>query len=168
MLFRSENMTVDIPFIADLPEEVYKYAKAIKCNNTTEIDCKLVANRIITNYSTPRSPKNTDLLFYLYSDEYCYRLLHITYADVRSYSCLNLGGIASKRISSSIEFVNKGMSTQVELKPSNEYMLDIHEAFKTIIDTPSGSKITVPITLGSSKSGKGVVLLHCIGKLYYV
>jgi len=159
-----ENITIDVSFIADLPENMYRYARAIKCSNTRNVDCKLISSRILANYSTPSSPTNTDLLFYLYSDEYCYRLLAIIYVEVRAYTCLNLGGIASKRIETSVEFVNKKEMTQVEFQTNNENRLEIDLHYIHPLDSVFESKISVPITVKSSKVGKSTVLLHCIGK----
>jgi hypothetical protein len=159
-----ENMTIDVSLIADLPETMYRYAKAIKCSNTQTVDCKLISSRILANYLTPSSPNNTDLLFYLYSDEYCYRLLAIIYVEVRTYRCLNLGGVASKRIETSVEFVNKKEMTQVEFQTNNENRLEIDSRYVHPLDSLFNNTINIPITVKSSKVGKSTVLLHCIGK----
>eukprot|EP00826_Nyctotherus_ovalis_P011509 TRINITY_DN12993_c0_g1_i1.p1 TRINITY_DN12993_c0_g1~~TRINITY_DN12993_c0_g1_i1.p1 ORF type:complete len:299 (-),score=55.31 TRINITY_DN12993_c0_g1_i1:110-1006(-) len=162
-----ENMTVDVSLITNLSENMCKYAKAIRCSNTTEVTCKLISNRILANHLTPSSPHNSELLFYLYSDEYCYRLLAIIYIDVRAYSCLNLGGIASKRIETSVEFTNRRESTQIELQANNEERLEIDSHCINPLDAPSTSSITIPLTIKSSRTGKSTVLLHCFGNVKY-
>jgi len=157
-----EKRVVDMPLIADLPNDVYRYAKSIKCS-TNKVECKMYENRISSNYAVGSAPIDSELFVFLYSDEFCYRLLSIIYVIIRPYSCIDLSGIAGKKMEVDLEFINHGVTTQIEIKASNEQILQIDEKSAGILSSEAGSAIKVKLLIGTFKPGKSHALLHCIG-----
>ena len=88
-----ENNVVDIPLQSEIPSSISDYPKSVLCNNP-QVSARLNENRLLVNFASPKSPTDTELLFFLFADEYKYTTLSILYAIVRSYSCVDVNQIA--------------------------------------------------------------------------
>lgn len=155
-----EKQTVGIRLNTDLPKDSYKYIKAVRSNGKSKFDWIASEGKLIANYDVPESPKNMQLLFYLYSDEYCYHLLSIIYVEIRAYKFTDFVGVVAKEISTSV-VIAKQEVIQIELKASNNKELTLKEKYSGIINCKKD--LVVPISIRSFRIGKQQLLLHCLG-----
>ncbi len=102
-----ENRIVDIPLVADLPADVYKYAHAVRCSDP-KVEVKLTEDRLAANFVAPASPADSELFFFLYSDEYCYKMLSAVCVQLRTHTCIDIAGIAGKRLDQHLDFTSIG------------------------------------------------------------
>lgn len=154
-----EAQTVGIRLNADLPKDSYKYIKAVRSNGKSRFDWVSSEDKLVANLDVPLSPGNSHLLFYLYSDEYCYRLLSIVYAEVRAYKFSEFKGVVAKEIKTEVR-IEKQEGVQMELKASSKEMA-MKEKYAGIFKCKKKTK--VPLSIRSFRIGKQHLLLHCLG-----
>eukprot|EP00826_Nyctotherus_ovalis_P000891 TRINITY_DN10073_c0_g1_i3.p1 TRINITY_DN10073_c0_g1~~TRINITY_DN10073_c0_g1_i3.p1 ORF type:complete len:650 (+),score=178.43 TRINITY_DN10073_c0_g1_i3:95-2044(+) len=154
-----EAQTVGIRLNADLPKDSYKYIKAVRSNSKSKFDWVSSEDKLIANFDAPLSPGNSHLLFYLYSDEYCYRLLSIIYAEVRAYKFNEFKGVVAKEIKTEVR-IEKQEEVQMELKASSKEVA-LKEKYAGIFKCKK--KTAVPLSIRSFRIGKQHLLLHCLG-----
>ena len=159
-----ENQTVGIRLNTDLHKDYYKHIKAVRSNGKSKFDWLSSEDKLVANFEAPESPKNTQLLFYLYSDEYYYHLLSIIYVEIRSYKYTEFTGIVAKEIEAIIN-IPKQEGVQIELKASNKKEIMLNGKYEGIINC--NKDLVVPISIRSFRIGMQQLLLHCLGMICY-
>ncbi len=168
-----EEKEVDIPLQAELPSEILSFVKKVVCGNSG-VTARIVEGRICVNFVAPKAPNDTELLFFLFGDNYCYNTLCIVAVTARSYSCLDVSQVTGY---SSLQHVvlssiytlclakvdNAAAVKHVELYTSNRTLAEIDPKFAKLLDLNPRSEIRVPIKVASLRVGKVNALIHCVG-----
>ena len=160
-----ERKGVDVPIQEAFPVNLIPLVQKILCSNqNTTVSWS--NNRLTASFVTPLSPNDAELLFFFFSDIYCYDTLYISQVIVRSYKCLDLVQAAGYFSSTVLEFSSKN-PRQGEMHTSDKSIVAISPKVSGVILIKPKEEIKIPVKIGSLRVGKFTTFVHCIGILSF-
>jgi len=161
MISAPENKPIDIPLQTELPPELIPLANNITCNNPN-VETKIHDGRIIANYLVKNSVNDTELLFYIFADNYFYNTLSIIQVIVKSYKCIDALQVTGYFSTYNLEFITP-TGKQLEIFSSDKSLAQIDPKISGgVVILKGGEQVKIPVKIGSLKVGKYEAFIHCI------
>eukprot|EP01022_Parablepharisma_sp_SALTPOND_P015083 TRINITY_DN2102_c3_g1_i3.p1 TRINITY_DN2102_c3_g1~~TRINITY_DN2102_c3_g1_i3.p1 ORF type:complete len:1174 (-),score=110.39 TRINITY_DN2102_c3_g1_i3:8998-12444(-) len=159
-----EKKPVDVPIQSDIPGELLAAARRIVCNNPAA-SISLNEGRVNANFVTPSAPLDSELLFFVFGDNYCYETLYIMQVVVKSYKLINLNQVAGYYSGQILEVMCEH-ARQAEVHTNDKEVVEINSKLAGVMLIKEGEVVKMPVKIGSLKVGKSDTLIHCIGNYF--